>query len=150
MKYCPECGNKNQDDHSFCMNCGSALDQLVVKSIPTLEPQPAPYQPSAPLLVRRNFLIWWLLSMVASPLYMVYLYFNFEDMNNLELARPHKEGPSLVTNKDNIILYLVLSAFIPFFIIIVRYWKYDKFYNYLEYSSMKNKPICFFPDIGIV
>ncbi len=152
LKYCPECGNKNQDDHTFCMNCGSALDQLVVKSIPTLEPQPAPYQPSAPLLVRRNFLIWWLLSMVASPLYMVYLYFNFEDMNNLELARPHKEGPSLETNKDNIILYLVLSAFIPFFIIIVRYWKYDKFYNYLEYSSMKNQtmPISGKKQIGLL
>ncbi|MCK5046132.1 MAG: zinc-ribbon domain-containing protein [Candidatus Heimdallarchaeota archaeon] len=139
MKYCPECGNKNQDDHTFCMNCGTALDQLEVKSIPTLKPQPAPHQPSAPVLVRRNFLIWWLLSMVASPLYMVYLYFNFEDMNNLELARPHKEGPSLVTNKNNIILYLVLSAFIPFFTFIVRYWKYDRFYNYLEFSSVKNQ-----------
>ncbi len=128
-----------------------ALNQLEVKSIPTLKPQSTPYHPKAPVLVRRNFLIWWLLSFVASPLYMVYLYFNFEDMNNLELARPHKEGPSLVMNKDNIILYLVLSAFIPFFSIIVRYWKYDKFYNYLEFSSVKNQtmPISGKKQLGI-
>lgn len=139
MKYCPECGNKNQDDHSFCMKCGMVLDQLEKKSIPTLEPQARPQQPYAPVLVRRNFLIWWLLSYIASPIYMVYLYFNFEDMNNLELAKPHKEGPSLEMDKDKMMLYLVLSVFIPFFIFILRYWKYDKFYNYLEFNSVKNQ-----------
>jgi len=139
LKYCPECGNKNQDDHSFCMNCGGALDQLEVKSIPTLEPQARPHQPFAPVLVRRNYLIWWLLSYVASPMSLLYLYYNFEDMNNLELARPHKEGPSLTTEKNNIIIYIVLSALIPFVLIVVRYWKYDKFYKYLEYNSMKNQ-----------
>lgn len=152
LKYCPECGNKNQDDHSFCMKCGTDLDQLEKKSIPTLEPQARPYQPVAPILVRRNFLIWWLLSYIANPIYLLYLYYNFEDMNNLELARPHKEGPSLKTDKDNMIIYLVLSAFIPFFIIILRYWKYDKFYNYLEYNSAKNQtmPISGKKQIGLL
>jgi hypothetical protein len=134
------------------MKCGTDLDQLEKKSIPTLEPQARPYQPVAPILVRRNFLIWWLLSYIASPIYLLYLYYNFEDMNNLELARPHKEGPSLKTDKDNMIIYLVLSALIPFFIIILIYWKYDKFYNYLEYNSAKNQtmPISGKKQIGLL
>lgn len=85
------------------------------------------------------FRIWWLLSYVASPIYTVYLYFNFEDLNNLAQVRPPKEGPSLIIDKNNILIYIVLSLFIPFFIIIVRYWKYDKFYKYLEYNSVENQ-----------
>ncbi len=139
MKYCPECGKENQDNHLFCMNCGTELNRLEKKSIPILEPQPTPYQPNLPVLVRRNFLIWWLLSYVASPIYLIYLYFNFEDLNNLVQLRPPKEGPSLKTDKNNVLIYIILSTFIPFFMIIVRYWKYDKFYKYLGYNSVKNQ-----------
>ncbi len=26
MKYCPQCGSQNADDHRFCLSCGAALD----------------------------------------------------------------------------------------------------------------------------
>jgi hypothetical protein len=141
LTFCPECGNKIQDNHRFCNKCGADINLLEKKSIPTLEPQGRPYQPDAPVLVRRNYLIWWLLTYLVSPLAYLYLFYNFEDLNNLLQARPPKEGPSLFTDKNNVLMYIVLSVFIPFFIVIVRYWKYDKFYKYLEYSATKNQTI---------
>ncbi|MBK5115078.1 MAG: zinc ribbon domain-containing protein [Candidatus Heimdallarchaeota archaeon] len=137
MTFCPECGNKIQENHQFCNKCGADINLFEKKSIPSLEPQARAYQPSAPALVRRNYLIWWLLTYLVSPFAYLYLYYNFEDLNNLVQVRPPKEGPSLITDKNSVLMYIILSVFIPFFIIVVRYWKYDKFYKYLEYSGTK-------------
>ena len=146
MTYCPECGSEIKGDFRFCNNCGSDLQALEKGKVPTLKPQMQYQEPHAPnLLVRRNFLIWWLLSYLASPIYMVYYYFNFEDLNKLVQARPNKEGPNLLTDKNNILIYIVLAVFIPFFIIVLRYWKYDKLHNYILYNEPKSKTI---PDSG--
>ncbi len=141
MTYCPECGNKIENDFRFCNKCGADLQNLEKGTGPKMEPQVQYYHPTAPNLVRRNFLIWWLLSYLASPIYMVYYYFNFEDLNNLVQARPNKEGPNLQTDKNNILIYIILSVVIPFFIIVVRYWKYDKLHKYIMYHEHDSKTI---------
>ena len=141
MKYCTECGNSNQDNHAFCMKCGAELDKLEKIGLPAYETQPISNQPIAPILLRRSFVNWWLVSILFSPLAFFYLYLNFEDMNKLEQARPAKEGPSMYMDNNQILMYIVLSALIPFFIIIVRYWKYDKFHKYLEYQSNSQSTI---------
>lgn len=139
MKYCRECGEKNSDDSSFCTKCGTQFALLKETGSAIVEHKVITEQPRVAPLVRRNFLLWWALSFVASPLYFVYIYFNFEDMNNLEERDVAKEGPSMKMEKDNIIMYMILSFIIPFVGIVVRYWKYDKFHKYLEYNYEKNQ-----------
>jgi len=138
LKYCRECGEKNTADSSFCTKCGTQFVEVSEdrKGLPVAKPA---IVLAKPILYRRNFLLWWILTFVASPIYLVYLYFNFEDMNALEENDPNREGPSMKTKKDNIIMFLILSNFIPFVGHIVRYWKFDKFHTYLNYNADKNQ-----------
>jgi hypothetical protein len=86
-------------------------------------------------LVRRNYLIWFLLSMATGIFNYVYMYFNFEDLKALDRNTPNKEGPSLSVDTNKVIIYMVLSIFIPFFIWAVTYWKFDKLHKYIQYNN---------------
>ena len=138
MKYCRECGEKNTVDSSFCTKCGTQFMQLdeTGKSVQKIRTDLAPVKP---VLYTRNFLLWWLLSYIATPVYLIYIYLNFEDMNKLEEIDDANEGPSMSMEKDSIIVYLILSLFIPFVGLVVRYWKFDKFHKYLTFNSEKNQ-----------
>ncbi|HUT82959.1 MAG TPA: zinc ribbon domain-containing protein [Candidatus Bathyarchaeia archaeon] len=141
MTYCPMCGTNNEDKYLFCVKCGASLKSFEEKfgGEPTLmTPPPTPYVQN---LVKRAFWLWLLLSLfVTSIFYYVYYYFNFEDMNKLNLATPAKEGPSLETDKTTVIIYIVISAIIPIpiFLFILNYWKYKKLNDYIKYNSGKN------------
>jgi len=138
LKYCRECGDKNTLDSTFCTKCGTQFAQ-VDENGKALQVTEQTKEHTKPVLYRRNFLLWWILTFVASPIYLVYLYFNFEDMNALEENDPNREGPSMKTKKDTIIMFLILSNFIPFVGHVVRYWKYDKFHKYLNYNAETNQ-----------
>ncbi len=46
MQYCPKCGNKVDEDMSFCPNCGAAL-KVEQPSVGATVPPPAPSAPPA-------------------------------------------------------------------------------------------------------
>ncbi len=138
MKYCRECGEKNTLDSTFCTKCGTqfALVDEKGKELQATEPT---IEQVKPVLYRRNFLLWWVITFVAAPIYLLYLYYNFEDMNTLEEIDTSREGSSMRTEKDKILIFLILSYFIPFIGHVVRYWKFDKFHKYLSYNAETNQ-----------
>jgi hypothetical protein len=136
--FCPNCGAENSKESQFCGECGISLIETT-KPV-QLESESEPFfNAERANLVRRSYLIWFLLTMVISAFNFVYLYFNFQDLNELDKATPNKEGPPIKTESDKIIIYMVLSLFIPFFMFPVVYWKYDKLYKYLKANPMKQK-----------
>lgn len=147
LTYCTYCGEENIDKHQYCIKCGAALyneekkKQISKQKIDTsLDYKPRTI-PEVSSLVRRNYLIWYLLSMLFSFFMYFYLYNNFMDLNELEKHTPNKEGPSLYTDPNKLILELVLSLIIPFYIIVVYHRKYKLLNEYFEYNQKNQKVI---------
>ncbi|MHA1308873.1 MAG: zinc-ribbon domain-containing protein [Candidatus Heimdallarchaeota archaeon] len=138
MKYCRECGSENTEDSSFCTKCGTQF-ALVDENGKALQVTEQTIEQAKPVLYRRNFLLWWVISFVASPIYLVYLYYNFEDLNAIEENDPSGEGSSMKTKRDTIMIWLILSYFIPFIGHVVRYWKFDKLHKYLSFNTETNQ-----------
>ncbi|MBN1328236.1 MAG: zinc ribbon domain-containing protein [Candidatus Heimdallarchaeota archaeon] len=141
MTYCPMCGTNNDDKFQFCVKCGASLKSFEEKFGGDTTLRAPPPTPEIQNLAKRAFWLWLLLSILVSEIfYYVYYYFNFDDLNKLDLATPKKEGYSLFTNKSTVLVYIILSVFIPIpiFILILNYWKYKKLNDYIKYNSNKN------------
>jgi len=140
LKYCTFCGVKNLDDNVFCSKCGNKFIELDESGQPIQEIRTDP-TPKKPELFIRNYLLWLLISLVVSPINLLYIYFNFEDMNKLWDYEGSIEGPSMKMDEDRIILLIFLSYVIPFMGLVIRYWKYKNFRTYLKYNAPKNQTI---------
>ncbi|NHJ46476.1 MAG: zinc ribbon domain-containing protein [Asgard group archaeon] len=146
MTYCTNCGAFNEDKYKFCKNCGESLygdpkpQQVGAQTSFAYTPDPkGPYAPKRTNLVRRNFLIWFVLSMATGIFNYIYMYYNFEDLNELDKQTPNKEGPSLYVDPSKMLIYMVLGLFIPFFLWVVIYWKYEKLHKYIKYNNPENQ-----------
>ncbi len=147
MTFCTNCGAENKAKHKYCVYCSAPLhDEKDMKEVSKkLKDTSLDYMPRIATdysnLVRRNYLIWYLFSIVISLFAYIYLYINFMDLNELDRLTPNKEGPSLKTDLNNLILELVLCLFIPFYIVVVYHRKYKLLNDYFEYNQKKQKII---------
>ncbi|NHJ41148.1 MAG: zinc ribbon domain-containing protein [Asgard group archaeon] len=145
LTYCTNCGAENKNKYQYCTECGAALYtevKLKQDNIEKSDLSPDYKSRTVPVfgnLIRRNYIIWFLLSMAFSPFMYFYLYFNFMDLNELEKYTPNKEGPSLKTDLDKLIIELVISFLIPFYIFVIYYRKYKLLSEYLEYNQKNQK-----------
>ncbi|MEA2071492.1 MAG: zinc-ribbon domain-containing protein [Asgard group archaeon] len=153
MLYCPECGTYVEEDVRFCPNCGANIEitkQEIVSEPPeeqelTTLKQPS-YEPELPPLERRNFWIWFLLSIVTSGIgALIYSYINFEDMNKLNKYPKPARVPSIETDTSTYLILSVVGLFLGFFPIINLIYTYRKFnllYKYITNhpQSQKNMP----------
>ena len=143
MSNCQYCGAELIEGDLFCHACGSP----VRKAGDFKQPQQEYITKAQPIyvirkpLIARNFILWYLISMVASPLMMIYLYFNFQDLNNLdEFERPTKV-PVMDINMTTILILMVLGFLglgiftFPY----LYYLKWEKLYQYLESDPNKQK-----------
>jgi len=98
-----------------------------------------------PELVRRQFWLWYVLSLVTGIFYYVYLYMNYEDLNKLDKYRENKEVPSTYTDTQKIIMLLVVGVLLSFVYVFIWLYlmrkKYDLLYNYIRYSPRKQEII---------
>ncbi|MCF2144505.1 MAG: zinc-ribbon domain-containing protein [Candidatus Heimdallarchaeota archaeon] len=151
MRFCGKCGTQIDDDSvSFCPSCGESLESIEEKQkeqLLTQLPTESKIVMDKPELIRRNYLIWFLLSLATGIFSIVYLYFNFEDLNRLDKYRENPEVPSTHFEADQLTRYLILMFVLGLFFVIpglvmnliIKKKKYDLLYNYLRYSPTKQK-----------
>ncbi|NHJ86014.1 MAG: zinc ribbon domain-containing protein [Asgard group archaeon] len=137
MIFCPNCGEQNSEEHVFCSKCGAELKPDEKKGTIMESPRIA-YETIMPTLVRRNYLLWFLYSIIISFFNAVYLYLNFEDLKSLKAYEPNKIGQILDSDRTKLIVLVVLSIFIPFIYVVLRYMKYKRLYDYLEGHQIRN------------
>lgn len=158
MATCPSCGTTVLPSDAFCPSCGSPLDQRKEFAGEYQEPKGEtdfPKQPyptkmvehrTAEPLVARNYLYWFLISLVFSPMMFIYYYFNFEDLNKLAKYDRPPGVPSPEVDTNRLIILVVVSVCCGLGIFIfpyIFYLKFEKLYRYIENHPVKlqNKPV---------
>lgn len=144
MRKCENCGTEVLDDNVFCHNCGTQIHSNTGFKQPDQEylNHNKQFIVTKQPLIARNFWYWYLLSILLSPLMYLYLYYNFEDLKNLdEYERPSETPPMNIDMTKILILGAIaifcgLAAFImPY----IYYLKLEKLYQYIESQPSKQQ-----------
>ncbi|MBD3191518.1 MAG: hypothetical protein GF308_12790 [Candidatus Heimdallarchaeota archaeon] len=94
-----------------------------------------------PPLKQRNFWFWLISFFLTFGIgYIIYLYINFEDLNQLDRYPKSQSIPSTETDKILIIILIVLTGGIG--ILLAHYVKFQKLHDYLKYHPRKQTQHC--------
>ncbi len=147
MSYCPSCGAEIGDHLEYCPSCGAQINaenkakmaQLDHDEIQMAKPGHAQFQQELPRLVQRNYLVWFLLTILTGFIGLVYIYFVFDDLKNLDKYPKPAGVKSTAINQNTIIiviiLYLLGLSVIANYIINGK--KYGMFNDYLDTHPQK-------------
>ena len=164
MPYCRECGSYMEEGDTYCKNCGQ--DVLVLtkeefeemkdwkeedegNGIITYGPTDNSQYINQESVINtdefgsRNFWLWLLVSFTWFGL-TVYYWINIGDLRSVSMLDKPVEGPSLQPPQIFIFLTGVSYVLIPFSLIthpIFNYYKFQGFYDYLQYSTLKQETI---------
>ncbi|MBD3191270.1 MAG: hypothetical protein GF308_11530 [Candidatus Heimdallarchaeota archaeon] len=158
MKYCPHCGFQIEEG-KFCPSCGAEIFEEPPSKVPpateeaeeeysskyqteTVEHRPPPEH--LPQLERRNYWLWFLLSIVTGVFGIIYLYMNITDLNKLDRYPKPRGVPSTNIKEDTMIILGVIGlvvGFLPFVMIYYNYLKFEKLHNYIMYHPRKQEKV---------